>query len=555
MERVKPGGGSRARYGRAGAGRDEARADHDYVIVGAGSAGCVLASRLSEDPGTSVLLLEAGPADRDLRIRIPAAFSGLFKTRYDWDYRTVPQEHLGGRRLYWPRGRVLGGCSSMNAQVHVRGHRTDFDGWASGGADGWSWDDVLPYFRRSEDAPRPGSSLRGVDGPTTVRDLRSTRPATDAFVEAAVRAGIPRCADANGLQQEGVDFTQVTQRRGRRWSAADAYLRPAGGRKNLHVRTGALATRVLVEGDRAVGVEFRTGRRLERAYAGGEVILAAGAVNSPQLLMLSGVGPAAHLREHGIPVVRDLPAVGRHLKDHLAAGMVVRTRGETLDDADSLWNLLLFVIGRRGRLTSNVAEALAFLRSGPDQRAPDVELVFAPTCFLNHGLDASDVRGLTIGAVVLQPNSEGRITLRSAEPGEPPVIDPRYLSDPPGEDLRTLQAGIDWARRIFRTDPLRRFVAGPLEPESGDLAPSEAEAFVRRRAQTLYHPVGTCRMGEGEETVVDAALRVRGVGGLRVVDASVMPEIVRGHTHWATVMIAEKASDMIRDSSAGQASV
>jgi choline dehydrogenase len=520
---------------------------YDFVIVGAGSAGCVLAARLTEDPACRVLLLEAGPPDRKLEIRIPAAFNKLFKTRYDWAYETVPQEHLDGRSRFWPRGKTLGGSSSLNAMMYVRGNREDYDAWARLGNDGWGYDDVLPYFRRSENFEGGPTAERGGAGPLNVAQLRDLNPATEAFLRAAQEVGIPRNDDVNGSEQDGVNATQVTQKRGRRWSAADAYLRPARKRRNLTVETGALAQRVRFEGRRAIGVDYLVGDQTRRADATREVIVAGGAINSPQLLMLSGIGPADQLRAHQIPVVHELPGVGQHLLDHLAVVSIVECNEPvTLAAAESLRNVGRFLVSGRGMLTSNVAEACAFVRSREGIAAPDLELVFAPVTFLEHGLEPVTGHGLTIGAVALQPRSVGTLTLESADPCRPPRIDPAYLSDDAGDDLRVLIEGMRRAQEIFAAPAFARYVGAPMHPSPIPADDAAAARHVRRYAETLYHPVGTCAMGNGPDAVVDPTLRVHGIEHLRVVDASVMPTIPRGHTHASTVMIAEKASDLIK---------
>ncbi len=527
---------------------------YDYVIVGAGSAGCVLAARLSEDPACQVLLLEAGPPDRKLEIRIPAAFNKLFKTKYDWAYETVPQEHLDGRARFWPRGKTLGGSSSMNAMMYVRGSADDYDRWAELGNDGWSYDDVLPYFRRSETYERGSTAERGGAGPLSVAELRDPNPATQAFLRAAQEVGIPLNDDVNGAQQDGVNTTQVTQKRGRRWSAADAYLRPARRRRNLTVETGAFAQRVRFDGSRAVGVDYVVDGTPRRADAAREVILSGGAINSPQLLMLSGVGPSDQLRDNGIPVVRELPGVGRHLLDHLAVVTIVECNEPvTLAAAQSLRNVGRFLVSGRGMLTSNVAEAVAFVRTSDDLPAPDLELVFAPVTFVDHGLEPPTDHGITIGAVALQPHSEGVLTLASADPARPPIIDPAYLSDAEGDDLRVLVEGMRRAGEIFAAPAFARYAGKPMYPSPAPVDDDEAADHVRRYAESLYHPVGTCKMGSDHEAVVDADLRVHGLERLRIVDASVMPTIPRGHTHASTVMIAEKASDLIRESMSDRA--
>jgi choline dehydrogenase len=522
---------------------------HDYVIVGAGSAGCVLAARLTEDPGCRVLVLEAGPPDKKTEIHIPAAFSKLFKTQYDWAYETEPQEHLVGRRLFWPRGKTLGGSSSLNAQMHVRGNRLDYDRWAELGNPGWGYDDVLLYFCGSERSERGKAPERGTDGPLNVADLREPNVTTAAFIRATEEAGIARAVDVNGPDQDGVDYTQVTQKRGKRWSAADAYLKPVRRRSNLTVVTGAHATRIAFAGRRATAVNYLVDGRSRRADAAREVIVAAGAVNSPQLLMVSGLGPAPALRTLGIEVVHDLPGVGQNLQDHLAVVMIVSSREPvTLFAAESLGNLVKFLVAKRGMLTSNVGEACAFLRTRAELSAPDLELVFAPVPFIDHGLVKPTGHGLTIGAVGLQPRSRGEITLRSPDTLEAPRIQPNYLSEGSGEDLRVLVEGMKLARRLFDMPAFKRYVGDPVEPPTRADSDEALAEHVREQAETLYHPVGTCKMGPDDLAVVDPQLRVRGVDGLRVVDASVMPVIPRGHTNASTIMIAEKAADLIRSS-------
>ena len=506
----------------------------DYIVVGAGAAGCVLANRLTEDAGVRVLLLEAGGRDDTMEVRIPAAFNKLFKTARDWAYETTPQAGCADRRLFWPRGKMLGGSTSLNAQMYVRGHRADYDAWAAGGARGWGFDDVRPYFDRAEKT-------------LSIQRLRDTNPTTHAFLEAARACGLPAPAGRHDGGEEGVGHTLVTQRRGRRWSAADAYLRPALKRRNLTVLTGAQAARVFVEQRRAAGVAYVHDGGTRTARARREVILAAGALNSPHLLMVSGIGPAAALTALGIAVVHDLPGGGENLQDHLAAAVVVGCpQPVSLVAAESVANLVRFLLLRRGMLTSNVAEACAFLKTRAELPAPDLEMIFAPVPFIDHGFVKPSGHGTTIGAVLLQPRSRGAVTLRSADPLVLPDVDPRSLSDAGGDDVRTLIAGVHLARRMFGASPFRRYCGEEIEPGDGVKTDREIEAFVRAQAETLYHPVGTCRMGSGRDAVVAPDLRVHGVEALRVVDASVMPTIIRGHTMAPTIMIAEKAADLIR---------
>ena len=521
---------------------------HDYVIVGAGSAGCVLAARLSEDPKRSVLLLEAGPADRKLEIRVPAAFTKLFKGPLDWDYTTEPQEHLAGRSLYWPRGRMLGGCSSINAMMYLRGTPSDYDGWLEAGNTGWGFADVLPYFRRAENDGFGGSEWTGGSGPLRVGALRDTNPLTHAFLEAAAASGLTRVEHLNHGDQEGVGHTPVNQWKGRRWSTADAYLRPAMRRPNLEVRTGCLVTRVVLDGQRAVGVDYRRDGREESVRVAREVLVSAGAVNSPQLLLLSGIGASDDVKAAGLPVTADLRGVGENLQDHLMVAVIVSTTSSlSLVAAESLANTARWLLRRRGMLTSNVGEAAAFVRTREGLTGPDIELIFAPVPFMDHGLVKPAGHGMTLGPVLLQPRSRGRITLASADPAAKPRIEPRSLSDPEGQDMRTMLAGVRMARDILRLPALAQHAAEPVEPRLGVETDAELEQFIREQAETLYHPVGTCRMGVDEGAVVDPRLRVHGVEGLRVVDCSVMPTIVRGHTHAPAVMIAERAADLVRE--------
>ena len=508
---------------------------HDIVIVGAGTAGCVLASRLTEDPDVSVLLLEAGPRDRKLEIRIPAAFSKLYRSDVDWGDSTVPQEELDGREIVFPRGRVLGGSAAMNAMMVLRGHPADYDAWAAAGCTGWTWSNVEPAFARSTAGPFP------------LAELPDRHVLTEAFVHAAQAAGIPFSDDLNGNENAGVGYVRVSQRRGRRFSVADGYLRPARRRPNLTVLTKALVTRVVVERGRAVGIAYRVdGDEEEEMPTGREVILCSGAIGSPHLLQLSGIGPREPLEEAGVEVVHELPGVGANLLDHLANGLLVRTQGvETLASAESLRNLASWALRGRGPLTSNVAEAAAFVRTRPDASTPDLELIFLPVLFEEEGLKQPTEDGLTLGVVLLQPRSAGTVSLRSPDPLDPPAIDPRYLTDPSGQDVRTLIHGLRLARRVLAQQPLASFVDEELLPGAGARSDDDLLAHLRARSQTLYHPVGTCRMGTDPLAVVDPTLRVRGIDGLRVVDASVIPRLPSGHTNWPTVMVAERAAELV----------
>lgn len=519
---------------------------YDYVVVGAGSAGCVLAARLTEDPATTVLLLEAGGSDDADEVRIPLAFSKLFRTGYDWAYTTVPQRHAQGRSLFWPRGKLLGGSSSMNAMIYIRGNRADYDSWRDDfGCPGWGYADLLPYFRRSEDQARGASIYHGTGGPLRVEDARHLHRLTRSFIASGVASGMPRRDDFNGAEQDGIGAYQVTQRGGRRWSTADAYLRPALDRPNLTVHTDALATKVVVAGGRAVGIAYRRDGRALIARAGAEVVLSGGAVNSPQLLLLSGIGPADELRKHSIAVVVDLPPVGRNLQDHPIVPMVWFTRGIRRDLNDSgLRDLLLWQLTHRGMLSSNVAESGAFLRTSPACTAPDVQLHAAPAVFLDHGFPEPIAHGFTVGPTLVSVASRGCLTLRSADPRWAPMIDPGYLTDQ--SDVDRLAKGIEMVRGIVAQQPLAHYLIEEYLPGPGVSTRDELHSYVRGSVESLYHPVGTCSMGSNARSVVDPDLRVRGVDGLRVVDASVMPAAPRGNTNAPTIAIAERAADLIR---------
>lgn len=523
---------------------------YDYIVVGAGSAGCVLAGRLSEDPDTRVLLLEAGPRDWNPFIHMPAGLSRLVNDKaLNWDYMTESEATLDGRRLWWPRGRVLGGSSAINAMCYTRGVPADYDEWARRGADGWDWASVLPWFRRSEGNRRGADALHGGEGPLAVSDPRHRNPLTDVFVEAAVQAGHARNPDFNGPSQEGVGLYQVTQRDGIRCSAATAYLRPARGRPNLEVVTGALATRVLVEAGRAVGVEYGRRGRLLRARASREVLLCGGAINSPQLLMLSGIGPSAELRRHGITVVHDAPGVGGNLQDHLDICTLQHcTRRVSYDRASELriaWDY--YLRGRRGAGCSNIAEGGGFLRSrlAPDDR-PDIQLHFVPAMLDDHGRNRLPGDGYTLHACHLRPRSRGRIGLTGPRATDRPRIEAGYLSDPGGFDLQVMVECARLSREILAQPAFDPWRGAPVFPTRADLDDAGLEAFVRAKAESVYHPVGTCRMGRDDDAVVDPELRVHGVEGLRVVDASVMPTLIGGNTNAPTIMIAERAADLIR---------
>ena len=522
--------------------------EYDFIVVGAGSAGCVLANRLTQDPEASVLLLEAGEPDDERNIRIPAAFPELFKTETDWEYYTEPQEHCGGRELYWPRGKTLGGCSSNNAMIYIRGHRSDYDHWAELGNDGWEYDSMLEYFKRAETFEPSSSAYHGDDGPLNVTDQTSPRPASEAFVRAAVEAGYDRNDDFNGAEQEGVGQYHVTQKNGERHSAADAYLKPVLDRPNLTAETGAQVTEVTIEDGRATGVEYQQDGRTRVAGASDEVILSAGAVNSPHLLMLSGVGDPAHLSEHGIDVTVDAPGVGRNLQDHLFVFTVYETADDvsTLDDAGGLLDILNWFVFKRGRLTSNVGEAGGFVRTDEERSRPDLQFHFAPSYFMEHGLaNPADGRGVSIGATQLRPESRGRVTLASADPFDAPRIDPNYLAE--REDVETLVEGVKRSREIAAQGPLSEYVEDEVWPGEDAQSDEAIAEHVREKCHTVYHPVGTCKMGDDEAAVVDDRLRVHGVEGLRVADASVMPTLVGGNTNAPTIAIAERAADLIRE--------
>ena len=525
---------------------------YDYIIVGAGSAGCVLANRLSEDPDCRVLLLEAGPSDWHPFIHMPAGLAKLVGRKgVNWDYSTAPEPALAGRQLWWPRGKVLGGSSSINAMCYIRGHARDYDEWAAMGAEGWQWSNVLGYFKRSEGNERGASELHGGDGPLGVSDPRHRNPLSKAFLEAAGQAGHGRTDDFNGARQEGFGWYQTTTRDGARCSSATAYLAPVRRRANLKVVTGARANRITFDQGRATGVAYSVGGKAFCEGAAREVILCGGAINSPQLLMLSGIGPAADLRRHGIGVIADLPGVGANLHDHLDICTLQRcTQGLSYDTAsDAAVAFQYYLMGRRGPGASNIAETGGFLRShlAEDDR-PDMQFHFVPAQLDDHGRNRLPGSGYTLHACGLRPRSRGRLTLASANAGDKPIIEAGYLSDAEGYDLKVLVEAVRLSREILAQPAFAPFRGEELFPGANVRDEAGIVEFIRQKAESIYHPVGTCRMGRAgdPDTVVDPQLRVKGVAGLRVVDASVMPRLVGGNTNAPTMMIAERAADLIR---------
>jgi choline dehydrogenase len=515
------------------------------VIVGAGSAGCVLANRLSEDGDATVAVLEAGGPDAAQEIHTPAAFPATLKSGLDWDLLGEEEPGLGGKRLYIPRGRVLGGSSSINAMIYIRGNAADYDGWRAMGCEGWGYEDVLPYFKRAEDNERGEDRYHGVGGPLSVSESRSMHPLVDTMLEAARDAGHELNPDFNGARQEGVGRFQLTQREGLRCSCATAYLHPAEGRPNLDVVTGALATRVLFEGERAVGVEVSRSGQLQELRAEREVVLSAGTYQSPVLLMLSGIGPAAELEPLQIEVREDLP-VGENLQDHCMAQLNYLTDEESLFTAVTPENIALLESEGRGALTSNIPEAGGFFRTRPGLDAPDLEFHFAPSMFFDQGLSAPADHGYCFGPVVIKPTGRGWVKLRAPLPDSKPRILCNFLTAE--EDRQSMLAGMRMALEIAEQPALKAVERGPFTVPASD-SEEDLWDFIHRAAQTVYHPASTCAMG----SVVDSELRVLGVDGLRVVDASVMPTITRGNINAPTIMIAEKAADLIREASPAEA--
>ena len=529
-----------------------AEAGFDYVIVGGGSAGCVLANRLSEDPDVRVLLLEAGGRDRHPLIHMPVGFAKMTDGPHTWGFATAPQKHANNREIAYAQARVIGGGSSINAEVFTRGNPVDYDRWAEQeGCDGWAFKDIQQHFLRSEGNSILSGDWHGTDGPLAVSNIPDPQPMTRAFVQSCQELGIPYNPDFNGQAQAGCGVYQTTTRNGRRCSAAVGYLKPVLDRSNLTVETGCLVERIKFEGTRAVGVAYSSGRARKSVRAETEILVTAGAIGTPKVMMLSGVGPAAHLREHGIDVVHDLPGVGENLNDHFGIDIVAELNGHySLDKYNkphwALWAGMEYVLFRSGPITSNVVEGGAFWFAGDDRSVPDLQFHFLAGAGAEAGVPSvpKGSSGITLNSYTVRPKSRGTVRLRSADPSLPPVVDPDFLAEP--DDLRTSVEGVKISREIFSQPSLQKHIRAIRYPGDDVKTQADYEAYARQFGRTSYHPTCTCKMGNDEMSVVDPQCRVRGLDGLRICDSSIMPSLVGSNTNAPTVMIAEKASDMIR---------
>lgn len=531
--------------------------EYDYIVVGAGSAGCVLANRLTESGRHSVLLLEAGGSDRRFWLQMPIGYGkSFYDPRVNWMYQTEPDPGIGGRQGYWPRGKVLGGSSSINAMVYIRGQAADFDHWAALGNDGWGWDDVLPYFKKSESNAAGGNDLRGSGGPLHVADVsRQVHPLCEVYLEAGEELGLQRNGDFNGTEQEGVGLYQITTRGGTRMSAARAYLWPARRRKGLRIETNALACRILFEGTRAVGVEYRQDGRQHRVQAGREVILSAGAINSPQLLQLSGIGPADRLRPLGIAPRLDNPAVGRNLQDHLGVDYLYRSRRPTLNNQlhpwwGKLWAGAKYLLLRRGPLCLSVNQGGGFVRTRPDLERPNMQLYFSPVSYIKAPpgkrplMSPDPYPGLLLGISPCRPSSRGQLRVRSRDPAVAPKIEPNYLST--NHDIEEMLEGVRFLRQLAATPSFAAILEEELQPGASVTGEEALVEDIRQRGSTVFHPVGTCAMGpDPDSAVVDSRLRVHGLQGLRVIDAAIFPTLTSGNTNAPAIMVGEKGADLV----------
>ena len=526
--------------------------EYDYIIVGAGSAGCVLANRLSEDPAVSVLLLEAGPEDKSIWMKIPAGAARVIGPGpTNWAYFTEPEKHLRNRKIYWPRGRTLGGSSSINGMVYLRGHPEDYNEWARLGNTGWAWDDVMPYFKMSEDQQHGASAMHGAGGPLAVSDPAIDDEGGRLFIESAVNAGLPFRKDLNDGIQEGVGRAQVTVRKGRRSSTSEAFLHPVRHRRNLHVVVEALVGRILLEDHRAVGISYTKDGQTIEAKSRREVILSGGVINSPQLLMLSGIGPGAHLQEHGIKVTHDLPGVGANLQDHLYVYYVAEcdksiSINHQLTGARMYFQALKYFINRSGYMNIGAVQATAFPRVAKNADRPDVEISFRPmsiTISKSGSVALDSFPGINASCSLLRPKARGSIRLASSNPADKALIYANYLDN--DDDLSVMREGMRWIRKVFDKPPLANFIKAEVAPGSSIKTDAQWESYIRDSAQTVYHPVGTCAMGTDAMSVVDPQLKVHGIQCLRVVDASVMPRVTSCNTNAPTIMIGEKGAAMI----------
>jgi choline dehydrogenase len=532
----------------------------DYIVVGAGSAGCVLANRLTASGRHRVLLLEAGGHDRHFWIHVPLGFAKLFNNAtVNWLYKSEPEPELNNRQIIQPRGKVVGGSSSINGLLYIRGQHEDYDHWRQLGNAGWSFQDVLPYFKRAEDQERGADDLHGVGGPLSVSNVGEPHPLCEAFIDAAEQSGIPRTDDFNGPKQEGAGYFQLTAKNGRRWSTAAGYLKQARRRHNLKVELNALATRILFSGRRAIGIEYRQGGSLRTAYADGEVILSGGAFNSPQLMQLSGVGPSDLLRSHGIGVIADMPGVGSDLQDHLQVRMQFRaSQPITANDVINNWRHryaagLRYMLTGKGLLGVGAGYGGAFFKTRPDLATPDVQIHFLIFSTESAGANVHPFSGFMASVCQLRPDSRGSVRIKSADPAMPPAIQPRYLTA--RNDVDTIIAGLKQLRQVMNQPVMRKLIAEERAPGENIVSDADLLEYARNTGTTVYHPTSTCRMGPDPSAVVDERLRVRGFERLRVIDASIMPSLVSGNTNAAAVMIGEKGSDMVLQDATASAPV